>query len=248
MKKICSMIMVVGLFSSVLLFLVPWTSAASIISYTYDDAGRLVKADYKEGKSITYTYDANGNLLQVKVSESEQAKLDMIKGWNLLSLTAEPVSNNVDVLLTGISNNIESVWKWETAGWAVLLPGEDTPGAYASSKGFAELASLSPGEGFWINAKQADELNLEGSPLSGGSLSLTSGWNLKGLLQDSAATVSDLLAENQQSITSIWKWAGGGWAVYLPGDPDGGAAYAGNKGFELLENIELGEGFWVNAE
>lgn len=33
------------------------------IGYTYDAAGRLIKADYGEGRTITYAYDANGNLL-----------------------------------------------------------------------------------------------------------------------------------------------------------------------------------------
>ena len=34
------------------------------INYAYDGAGRLVRADYGDGKAIVYTYDAAGNLLQ----------------------------------------------------------------------------------------------------------------------------------------------------------------------------------------
>ena len=33
------------------------------VTYTYDDAGRLVGAVYGEGQGIAYTYDAAGNLL-----------------------------------------------------------------------------------------------------------------------------------------------------------------------------------------
>ncbi len=36
---------------------------AASISYTYDDAGRLIEADYGEGIKFVYTYDAAGNLL-----------------------------------------------------------------------------------------------------------------------------------------------------------------------------------------
>jgi len=36
---------------------------AVTIHFSYDDTGRLVRADYGIGKRITYTYDANGNLL-----------------------------------------------------------------------------------------------------------------------------------------------------------------------------------------
>jgi YD repeat-containing protein len=37
------------------------------VTFSYDDAGRLVGVDYGEGKGITYTYDAAGNLLQREV-------------------------------------------------------------------------------------------------------------------------------------------------------------------------------------
>lgn len=39
------------------------TVAASTPSFTYDDAGRLLTADYGGGRRITYSYDNNGNLL-----------------------------------------------------------------------------------------------------------------------------------------------------------------------------------------
>jgi YD repeat-containing protein len=40
---------------------------SSTITYTYDGAGRLVRADYGEGRCIVYTYDAAGNLLRRQV-------------------------------------------------------------------------------------------------------------------------------------------------------------------------------------
>ena len=38
--------------------------APRTVTYTYDDAGRLVSADYGEGQGIGYSYDAAGNMLQ----------------------------------------------------------------------------------------------------------------------------------------------------------------------------------------
>ena len=38
-------------------------STAGSITYTYDKAGRLTKADYGNGSTITYTYDETGNIL-----------------------------------------------------------------------------------------------------------------------------------------------------------------------------------------
>ncbi|MBI3988445.1 MAG: RHS repeat protein [candidate division NC10 bacterium] len=36
---------------------------AGTTTYTYDEAGRLIRAGYGDGRVITYTYDAAGNLL-----------------------------------------------------------------------------------------------------------------------------------------------------------------------------------------
>ncbi len=38
--------------------------------YTYDDACRLMRVDYDNGKSIAYTYDKNGNLLKKESGNS----------------------------------------------------------------------------------------------------------------------------------------------------------------------------------
>jgi YD repeat-containing protein len=37
--------------------------AMAAVTYSYDDAGRLTKVDYGDGRTITYTYDPTGNLL-----------------------------------------------------------------------------------------------------------------------------------------------------------------------------------------
>jgi YD repeat-containing protein len=46
------------------LSIVNTASQSHTVTYAYDDAGRLVVADYGEGKGVTYTYDAAGNLLR----------------------------------------------------------------------------------------------------------------------------------------------------------------------------------------
>jgi YD repeat-containing protein len=51
------------------LYGVPFTMAGSV-NYSYDDAGRLVAADYGNGKKIAWTYDKNGNLLKREVTVS----------------------------------------------------------------------------------------------------------------------------------------------------------------------------------
>ena len=48
---------------SLWLFPAPIASAGTV-NYTYDDAGRLIKADYGDERTIIYGYDLTGNLLR----------------------------------------------------------------------------------------------------------------------------------------------------------------------------------------
>jgi hypothetical protein len=73
-KRILSKTVLAALLSALLvsgaLPLLNYPSVAAdgpTVTYTYDDAGRLVGADYGESQGITYTYDEAGNLLQREV-------------------------------------------------------------------------------------------------------------------------------------------------------------------------------------
>ena len=75
--------------------------------------------------------------------------LAFTSGWNLLGLKSVAASS-ATTIVNGQSG-IVSIWKWENGSWAVYLAGETSPGAYAGSKGFGVLATIKPGEGFWVN-------------------------------------------------------------------------------------------------
>jgi hypothetical protein len=170
------------------------------------------------------------------------ATLTLTDGWNLVSsriaiTVADTFSN---------SDNFTSVWKWKDNNWAVYLPGESTPGDYAGSKGFKDLSTIDPGEGFWVNSKAAHNLTVTGTEQTSNTLSLAKGWNLAGLPVSNSITVSDIFSDSSK-FTSIWKWANDQWAVYLPAEITQGT-YADLKAFNVLTTISDGEGFWVNAQ
>jgi hypothetical protein len=162
-------------------------------------------------------------------------------GWSLLS---SAIAFDVDQTL-GAQGTFVSVWKWENGTWSVYLPGEQTPGAYASSKGFGVLAAINPGEGFWVNAKEASAITLNGM-FEYGTLELSSGWNLVGLENGQAVSVAEMV-EAHPAIISLWKWAKGTWEVYLPDEPSPGG-YAQSKGFAPLDVVNPGEGIWVHMQ
>jgi hypothetical protein len=73
--------------------------------------------------------------------------------------------------------------------------------------------------------------------------SIVAGWTLMSI----PFNAIDAFEEVSAVATSIWAWDNGVWSVSLPGDADGGAAYAASKGFGLLTEITPGIGFWVNS-
>jgi hypothetical protein len=165
--------------------------------------------------------------------------------WNLLSLPVTPADLAVGKVLAPIMEGLVSVWKWEQGAWAVYLPKENDNGAtYAGGKGFGQLVTISPGEGFWVNSSDSYELTIPGV-LASGELTLANGWNLVGLKGGQALTVAEITTANPV-IISIWKWENGTWAVSLAQEATPGA-YALSKGFSVLGTVKPGEGFWVNT-
>ncbi len=222
-------------------------SNSNVINVTTSPGPKLIITGLKAGTSNITVTDSSEASVQIAVTVSDSIPaldLTLIGGWNLISSrTGFDVSNELSN-----GNSFKSVWKWEENNWTVYLPGETDGGvSYAAAKGFNNLSTINPGEGFWVNSVGSGSLSISGTQ-EFGSLTLTQGWNLIGLRKSEAITITELITGNEQQITSIWKWAGNNWAVYLPGTEDGGASYAQGKGFEPLENIDPNEGFWVNAE
>jgi uncharacterized protein YkwD len=82
------------------------------------------------------------------------------------------------------------------------------------------------------------------------SFNFTSGWNLLGNSVNSPITVNQVF-NNANAYTTVWKWdaATSKWAFYAPAlDTNTLTTYATSKGYSVLNTINPGEGFWVNAK
>lgn len=91
---------------------------------------------------------------QAMADTTQNTSLTLVDGWNLKGATVAIdvaqtlAAKNVD----GSGNKYASVWTWDTGAdnWQVFLPGGDTAG-YAGDKGFGQLGTIAPGDGFWVN-------------------------------------------------------------------------------------------------
>jgi hypothetical protein len=198
-------------------------------------------SDAQEITEGTDPYDSS-SVQTVKVN------LEIEKGWNLLGMGIEPLAGELDDMVSEHKDTIISMWKWTGTTWAVTLPGmsSEDVSAYIQSKGFERLQELHAGEGFWLNAKEGFWQEIEGKKAATTEPALKTGWNLVAPLADNPIHAATWCAG--KDIVSLWKWENNTWSVYLPEKDDGGKEYAASKGFELLGDVQPGEGFWVNKK
>ncbi len=82
------------------------------------------------------------------------------------------------------------------------------------------------------------------------TITLSTGWNLLGNGTDQPLTMTTLVGDKADSVTTVWKWdvAQLGWQFFAPSmDATTLQTYATNKSYGVLSQINAGEGFWVNA-
>ena len=174
-------------------------------------------------------------------------------GWNLIG---NSLSAPLDVTTTfGAQPQIVTVWKWNaaTSTWAFYAPALDANGAlaaYAAGKGYTVLATINPGEGYWVNAASPVNVgNQLGVGFSLAAANLNAGWNLSATADNvSPATFTTTVG----NVTTLWAWdnATGSWYFHAPSLVANGtlAGYIAGKGYKDFGSMTLGNGlgFWVN--
>lgn len=198
--------------------------------------------------SFTIKYELDGYYCNSTTTQSVYYKVSngdsfSITGSNYNSETYTYDDYNFAGTLSG--GSVSGTWSAENSScgaaasgtWsAQLVPDPTTTTATTTTTTTTDAATTT------TNGSSVTTTTIPGNDI----VTLTPGWNLVGLKGTEAVAVGDL-----GQVISVWKWTTVNgvktWAVYLPNDPDSGASYAASKGFGLIETIDPGEGFWVNA-
>ena len=201
------------------------------------------------------------------VGTTLSSSISVTPGWNLLG---NPINQTILVSEKfGDATKISSVWKWDAVkgNWQFYAPAMSAAdlSTYATSQNYALLSEISPGDGYWVNAKvQADLGTVSGSAVYLRQSSLASGWNLVSTASPISAkdfnlTLSTTPPTSGQvpiNMTSLWAWdsARSNWYFYAPSlEAQGGTAlvdYISSKGYEDFttsgKTLGNGAGIWVN--
>ncbi len=143
MKKVF-LRMCLNLFIFITICVIASNTTADNVTYTYDDAGRLTKADYGGGKTITYTYDKSGNMLEKKVvttaatdpvpdvkANGSDGPVTVTQGANLTVTVSIDPGNH-----TGENADWWIVVYTPSGEWEHLTPTGFTPGLSPTLQGF----------------------------------------------------------------------------------------------------------------
>jgi hypothetical protein len=148
------------------------------------------------------------------------------EGWNLISLPLVPEKNQVQQLMGGVADGVESVWGYSDGQWQTYVP------LHPES---SDLISMTAGRGYWIKVNQAGlSLQFQGK-LTDLSMPLKEGWNLVGFNSIQVRPVSEILSEMGITPETIWGYNNGQWQMYNPAIP----------GASDLESFEPGRGYWI---
>ena len=186
--------------------------------------------------------------------------LNLAQGWNLVGNGSDTPINVATTFAD--TNSFVTIWKWIAAqsAWAFHAPslaaqGGTTLTDYVASKGYQLLTTITGGEGFWVNAKQAGSVSVaNGNAMTIATLepTLVKGWNLSSIGE--TATPKQFCDAQSTGVTTLWAWdaTNSAWYFYAPAlDADGSlGSYIASKGYldfsTTGKTLGPGVGFWVN--
>ena len=139
------------------------TSYAQSVNYTYDEAGRLTRVDYSDGKSISYAYDLAGNLLRRELT----AELGFTSVSAASFAAGEPLA--AEMIASGFGVGLASDVEIATE---VPLPTDllGTKVEVTDSQGATRAASL-----FFVSPNQINYLIPPGTTLGAAQVKVASG-------------------------------------------------------------------------
>ncbi len=162
----------------------------------------------------------DGSILPIGYATSGEP-IELVTGWNFVSLPSEPDSPNTEDVLADILLNVRTVWKYDAAtgiwDYFTTIPGAPQ----------GDLTQMEAGVGYWVEMTGADTLIVFGTePLYPYDIELATGWNLVSIPKtpDSPNT-EDVLADILLNVRTVWTYdaSTGIWDYFttIPGAPQG---------------------------
>jgi hypothetical protein len=164
----------------------------------------------------------------VPVTIVVSSTVDLVQGWNLISVPVEAFDTSIGSVLSSIAGDFVAVWAYpaDTSEWLRYdLEGPDF---------LNDLDTVHKGGGYWILMSSAGTLSVDGV-VSETAIPLQAGWNLVGCNSLIPLDIVDAMSSIECEF-SIWTYnpQTEEWLNYDPGES-----------FNDLDSIEPGRGYLI---
>ena len=150
--------------------------------------------------------------------------IELVAGWNLISVPIIPADASPDAVFTSILDNLTIVFAYDAS-----KPLGERWSWYDGAGGLEDtLTEVTPQLGYWVLMENADTLEVSGTYVepASGEYTLHDGWNLIGVRSRAAVNVSDYISG---AVAKIYTWQDGNW-LEVPVETG---------------SLEPGRGYWV---
>lgn len=137
-------------------------------------------------------------------------EIELIEGWNLISLPLIPESDAIETVLAGIMDDVISVWYYDAAAkdWQTFTP--DAPG---------DLETIEDGKAYWIRMDDAATLTVVGVAIAlpgemPRAYRVEEGWNMVGFQSITEMDAQDYLEGTD--LVRIYRFKNGAWSIVQP--------------------------------
>ena len=165
-------------------------------------------------------------LVDIIMYEQEQPldtfNMDLVTGWNLISMPLTPDENSASAVLGSIAGNYDAVKSYN-----------------ATTDLFEDATTMDPGIGYFVHVTTAYTWEYDGTAYESMNADLSQGLNMVGWTNIST-DIPDALSSIDGDYRYIARWdaTSQSYEVYLPGAP---------AVFNDFTTIERGQGYFIAA-
>ena len=201
-----------------------------------------VEATDAAGNSVEFDFDFES-------TQRGDFVLNLVTGWNAISLPADPVDTRIDAVFTDPA--IQAVVGWDTEGWRVAVRRD---GVWESNETFGTLPSVRARYGYWVKsssfvsqrvALRGPIYRVEGAVPRLTDIPTATGWNFVGVIDIDGNQTEDhfgvTLQDSRNNPVSARDYLGANFIRAYTWDATFGR-------FDVLrpsDAMTIGDGIWV---
>ena len=206
-----------------------------------------------EHEIVVEATDAAGNPLEFDLefvsTQRGDFVLDLVTGWNAVSVPADPIDTNIETVFTNPA--IQAVIGWDTQGWRVAVRRD---GVWESSQTFGTLTSIRARYGYWVKSESFVQQRValrgtirrsDGVVPSLYEIPTLNGWNFVGVVDNDGDQTEDHFGVSLRDSQDVPVTA----SAYL--GPNFIRAYTWDATFNRfdtlrpIDTMRIGDGVWV---